>query len=89
MTKLLISYDLNSPGRNYEPLWEAIKALGAWWHYLDSTWIVITNQSATTARDALKPLTDANDELLVVDITGSATAWKGFSDHASTWLTEH
>ena len=36
----LISYDLNSPGKNYAQLYAAIQKLGSWWHCLDSTWIV-------------------------------------------------
>lgn len=36
----LISYDLINPGQNYPGLIEAIKNLGAWWHNLESVWIV-------------------------------------------------
>jgi hypothetical protein len=42
MSALLITYDLNSPGRKYDALHDEIKALGAWWHYMESTWIVVT-----------------------------------------------
>ena len=46
MGTLLIGYDLDKPGQNYESLFVAIKTLGEWWHYLDSTWLVATNRSA-------------------------------------------
>ena len=39
---LLISYDLNKPGQNYDKLYAKIKELRTWWHYLDSTWIVVS-----------------------------------------------
>lgn len=87
----MIGYDLNKPGRDYGPLTEAIKNLasnGRWWHHLDSTWIVVTDVSAGTARDSLKKHLDSNDELLIVDVTGRAGSWTGFSDSGSRWLKD-
>jgi hypothetical protein len=90
MTKaVLISYDLNKPGQDYDDLIEKIKSLGTWWHNLDSTWIVKTSQPAKTVRDTLKPLLDENDELLVVDITGTSAAWWGFNERGSKWLKDN
>lgn len=37
---ILVGYDLNRPHQDYGDLIDAIKALGTWWHCLDSTWIV-------------------------------------------------
>jgi hypothetical protein len=88
-TAVLISYDLNAPGQNYDDLIEKIKSLGAWWHYLDSTWIVKTTQSAAAVRNTLTPLLDKNDELLVVDISTTSAAWWGFSERASKWLKDN
>lgn len=86
MATLLIGYDLNK-NKDYPALHDAIKALGgAWWHHLDSTWLVRTSQTASQARDALKQLIDADDELLVIDVTGDSRAWKGFNDKGSEWL---
>jgi len=81
----LISYDLNKPGQDYNSLFEAIKELGTWWHCLDSTWIVKTNNTAVQIRDYLKNQIDSNDALLVVDLSGEA-AWLGFSTDCSSWL---
>lgn len=52
----LISYDLNSPGKNYAQLYAAIQKLGSWWHCLDSTWIVAHPGPASDIRDKLAPL---------------------------------
>ena len=89
MSTILIGYDLNKTGQDYNDLIEKIKSLGAWWHHLDSTWIVKTNQSAVAVRDMLGPLIDSNDELLVIDITGDAAAWKGFNERGSKWLKDN
>lgn len=86
MPTLLIAYDLNAPGQDYDSLIDAIKALGTWWHHLDSTWLVVTPLTATSARDSLATHLDAGDELLIVDVTGDGRAWRGFSDRAAKWL---
>lgn len=87
MATLMIAYDLNRGG-DYHALIERIKTLGAWWHNLDSLWLVKTGKSASEVRDLLKAHLDANDELLVIDVSGRARAWKGFSESGSKWLKE-
>lgn len=66
---LLITYDLRLPGKNYDALYEAIKGAPAWWHYLESTWVVSTGESVTVWQDRLLSKIDSNDHLFVVDIT--------------------
>lgn len=90
MGTLLIGYDLNKNDADYAELIDAIKELGsAWWHHLDSTWLVKTDLSATAVRDALKPYLDSNDEMLVIDVTGDWHAWIGFNAKGSAWLKEN
>lgn len=89
MTTLLVGYDFNRPGQNYEPLWERLKSYENWWHYLDSTWIVKADRTARQVRDELGALTDPSDELLVIDITGDAAAWEGFNEKGSKWLRDN
>ena len=84
----MVSYDLNAPGKNYEALYEAIKSLGAWWHHLDSTWIVKHDGPAGQIRDTLARSLDNNDKLLVVRLTGEG-AWRGFNDSGSKWLKDN
>ena len=88
MDSILVGYDLNRPHKDYPDLINAIKALGIWWHCLDSTWIVKTNLTCVQVRNSLKPHIDANDELLVAKLTGEA-AWTGFDNQCSEWLTNN
>lgn len=85
MDSILIGYDLNKLGQDYDTLIEKIKSIGAWWHCLDSTWIVKSNYSCEQIRDFLKQFIDTNDELLVVKLAGVG-AWNGFSKECSDWL---
>ena len=71
MSKILITYDLKSPGKDYSRLYEHIKGLGEWWHYLESTWIVKTEKSVDDIANSTRLVLDPNDYLLVVDISNS------------------
>lgn len=83
-----ICYDLNSPGRDYGQLHAAIKSLGdAWWHYLDSTWLVRTDMSADQIRSRLRDLMDVNDNLLVVGVTDEFAGW--LPEKAGVWLRKY
>ena len=88
MATYIISYDLNKPGQNYNDLYDAIKSFGTWWHHLDSTWLIVTTQTATQIRDKLTRHLDNNDCLLVVK-SGGVGAWTGFSDKGSQWLKDN
>lgn len=70
-----INYDLKAPGRDYAGLYEAIKSSGQWWHYLDSTWIVISNESATGIWNRLAQHIDKNDYLLIIEVRNNVHGW--------------
>jgi len=67
----LITYDLKSPGQNYNKLYESIKAFGEWQHPLESTWFIkVSNDiNAETIYNSVRPNMDSNDNLFIVDIT--------------------
>jgi len=70
MNKYLITYDLkNTSLVLYAPLHEEIKKIsGLWWHYLESTWIVKTNLTASEISAKLIPHIKQGDRLIVVKI---------------------
>lgn len=71
MPTFAIGYDLHpSRGETYGELIEAIKEVGSWWHHLDSTWIVVSTRTAVQIRDFLRPHLKADDQLLVVRLSG-------------------
>ena len=82
-----IDYDLRKPGRNYESLYEAIRAFGVYAHALESTWLVETQLSAGQVRDRLRSHTDSNDRLLVTRLTGES-AWYGLDPVVEQWLQQ-
>lgn len=79
-----ISYDLRKQ-RNYQALFERIKAYGNWCHALESNWVISTPQSAVQIRDNLRQAMDGDDGLLVVRLMGEA-AWYGLDETVGSWL---
>ena len=84
----LISYDLNVPGKNYNELYKTIKSAGTWWHYLESTWLIKTEESIATWNKRLIKNLDENDRLFIVDITGQDNdGW--LEKKAWEWIRKH
>lgn len=75
MPALLVTYDLKKPGRDYSKVIASIKSCGVWWHYLESTWLLSTNMSASDVSSVLLPLIDENDSLLVIHVHTPAAGW--------------
>jgi hypothetical protein len=91
MKSYMIGYDLNTPGKDYADLIEAIREKfkpTGFWHHLDSTWIVKSDETAVQIRNYLKPFLDSNDELLVVRLSDES-AWAGFNTAGSEWLRKY
>jgi sugar/nucleoside kinase (ribokinase family) len=87
---ILIAYDIHPPwGTAYDQLVEAIQSLGAWWHHLETVWIIRTNKAPAAIRDRLKGHLGADDQLLVLDISGDRAEWVGVNDTGSKWLVEN
>lgn len=86
----LISYDLKSADKNYNGLYNAIKGLGSkWWHYLDSTWFVVTNNTIDQSSEILRREIDNNDSILILDVTGYNAANGWLPSKAWEWLTNN
>lgn len=86
-TAFSITYDLRAPGRNYEPLYEAIKGSYKWWHYLESTWIIITNETAGQVWGRIGQHIDKNDYLLIIEVRDNVQGW--LPTDAWTWIHDN
>lgn len=79
-----ISYDLRKQ-RDYPSLYERIKAYGTWCHAMESSWLIVTDQTAVQVRDNLLASIDDDDGLLVTRLQGEG-AWSGLSIEITRWL---
>jgi hypothetical protein len=74
-TVFCISYDLKKPGRNYDALYTALKSFGTWWHFLESTWLVVSYESAVHVWNRLAATIDPSDFVLVIEVRRNYQGW--------------
>lgn len=85
---LLVTYDLNKPGKDYTSLYNVLKTAPGWWHYLESTWILSTTESPDAWSEKIRRVIDENDHFIVVDITRkSRQGW--LPKDAWDWIRQH
>lgn len=82
-----ISYDLNKTGQNYEELYEELKKSPGFWHYLDSTWLISTTETADQLSNRIRLHLDDNDNLLVIKVVRDYAGW--LSKKAWDWIDKH
>jgi hypothetical protein len=88
MNTYIISYDLISPGQNYENLLKEIRSFSSWARLGGSAYIVETEETASQVRDKLTSFLDINDKLFVGKIQTPA-AWIGLGDEVSQWISNY
>lgn len=71
----IISYDLQQPITQYKPLVDELKKSHKWWHYLESTWIVLRYETLVELGPKLRPLIFQQDRLLILPAKGPAEGW--------------
>jgi hypothetical protein len=84
---LQINYDLNAPGRNYQPIYDYIKK-HTWAHPMDSMWFIRTEKSAERVCRDLLQLVDRNDDLAVLDVTNCGW-WARMNDEMLRWMKRY
>lgn len=86
MNCYIISYDLRFGG-NYTTLHNVIKSYVTWAKITESTWAVVSIQSAEQIRDNLLGYMDNKDRLFVIKSGGEA-AWMRVMC-TNDWLQKH
>ncbi len=86
MPAYIISYDLRKQ-RNYDALYEVIRSYGTYAKITESTWAIVTSDSAKQIRDNLFNVTDNDDRLFVIK-SGIEAAWRNVIS-TNEWLKEN
>jgi hypothetical protein len=73
MTCYIISFDLVKKG-DYEELYKSIKSYKKWAHITESTWSIVTDNTAEQIVDDLKKFMDPEDILFVIK-SGEEADW--------------
>ncbi len=86
MAVLLITYDLNRPGKDYPDLLKAIKEY-TWAKLSESSYAISTSKSASDVFNQLKPFVDKNDNIYVINLK---RPYAGFGPkEVNDWLEQH
>ena len=83
----IIMYDLRAPGRNYEQLYQAIKSYGTWGKLTESSWAIVSDQTAENIRNFLLNFIDNNDRIMVIR-SGQSAAWRNIKAN-NDWLKKN
>lgn len=87
-----VSYDLNSPGQDYTRVKQGIAAACTWYISVQRSFFYISStcNSAQDVYNIIRPYTDVNDRLAVVEATAvwmnglTKQSWQSFH---SLWVT--
>lgn len=82
-----VSYDLKKPGRDYSGLYSALKDLGKWWHYLDSSWLICTSETPEKILSRIKSSIDKGDRVLIIEVRDNCEGW--LPKEAWAWIHNH
>ena len=86
MKLFVVSYDLRKTDKDYSSLFEEMKNCKAWWHYLKSTWLIYTNETASEIFKRLHPHLDKIDNLLIIEAGKERQGW--LPKEAWTWIRD-
>jgi len=88
MANLFISYDLNSPGQDYDTIKEEIKSLGSWAKVQESLWYVQSTLTVKQVSDRLTQYIDTNDSIIVIDASNNKAISYGLSDEVDKYIKD-
>jgi len=71
----IVSYDLRKLGRDYKGLFDELEVSPSWWHYLESTWLIATSESANELYDRLRVYLDHGDSILIIQAGTQMQGW--------------
>src|SRR5436309_10788678 len=83
----IVCYELKGLPSLHQPLMEELKASYAWWHYLQSTWIILRYETLVELQPKLLRMISQPDRLLIMPAKGPAAGW--LSKDAWTWIEKN
>lgn len=73
---ILVTYDLNKPGKNYSGLYAALETISSdYIRPLESVWLFSTTKNAVDIYNFLGSALDSGDRILVTEIPKNHAGW--------------
>lgn len=83
----IVSYNLKNYPYTYVPLMLELQRSYNWWHFIDSTWLVLRYETLAELQDKLIPLIFTTDQLLIMPAKGPASGW--LPAEAWKWISDN
>jgi hypothetical protein len=76
MLAFSVNYDLRAKAKpDYSGLLEELKRSPGWWHYLESTWLIATNETAQQLWERIRPHVHQSDSVLIIEVRDYVQGW--------------
>lgn len=82
----LVTYNVNYDD-NYEALEKELKGYKKWWHYLDRTWIIVSEETPKEIWDRIKNKINQHNNLLIIEVKNNSEGW--LSTEAWEWIKKN
>ena len=82
-----VSFTSTRLAPNHAAFCKELKRSSDWWQCLDSTWLILTAETASQLFDRLKPHLDSSDRVLVIGVTQDYSGW--LTPDAWIWATNN
>lgn len=86
MKAYLITYDMDF-NDNYASLEKQLKQYEKWWHYLERTWIIVTDETPQEVWYKIENKINKKNNLLIIAITKESEGW--LNRKAWDWIKEN
>jgi hypothetical protein len=85
---LLVTYDLNTADdQRRSAIFDILKESDGWWHYVASTWLLVTTHTPQTLIDRVTPHLQTADRLLVIEVKPNYHGW--LPNKAWRWINQN
>jgi hypothetical protein len=85
---ILVQYSLRSRGEIPHALAHYFQQHDGWAHIMGASWILATDKSPQQVLREVLEIVGPNDQVLTVDVTEDAMAWRGLGTQKDAWLTQ-
>ena len=88
MSKMfLITFDFKGSADKYSKVFETLKSFGTWWHYMENTWLVMSEKAPSEMNDLMRPHYDKDINVLIIEVGKNRSGW--LPQKAWDWIKKY
>jgi len=75
MKLFVVTHELRVKNKDYSGFYTELQNTKFWWHHLESTWLLYTNETAEDIFNRLAPYIDNQDYILIIEAGRDRYGW--------------